>query len=777
MISKTVTTILITLIISTATFITSIHDAVADTFTVDTINDSNGSCSDGDCSLRESIEASNTSPGPDVIEFSVSGTSPFTIQPDSALPEITDSVIIDGYSQAGASVNTLSEGNDAVLLIEIDGTNAGSSDGLHISSGSCTVKGLAINRFSGHGVVLDISGENVIEGNFIGTDINGASDLGNSGNGILINDGNNNLVGGSSPSARNIISGNNINGIRIQGGDGARVLSNYIGTSASGTVDLGNSGDGIYLYSDNTADNEIGGTGPGEGNLISGNNSDGISIMISDGNTIKGNTIGLNASGTAKLRNSNEGIYLGNGAEDIIIGGTSSAERNIISGNDLGNGIEVYAISSLNNGIRIMGNYIGTDVTGTVRLGNRTGVFLNKSSNIKTGGTETGAGNLISGNGFYGIAIEGDGYSDADSNIIEGNLIGTDAAGGTSCYNGTGIRLSLNSHYNIVGGTQSSARNIISGNYTGIWISDGEENLVMGNYIGTDAAGTGPLGNTNRGIHISQDYNSESNIVGGTQPAQSNVIAYNGKGIVLLESTQYGNAILGNSIHSNIGLGIDLGDDGVTANDPGDTDTGENALQNFPVLTEAAVCGGSTTVSGMLDSTPSTQFRIEFFTNSGSDTSGYGEGESFFGFADVTTSAAGTASFSVNLPAVITNGYYLTSTATDPDKNTSEFSESFSPTWCPVVKIYVSLQGSGRPETGWQIPVNVGFYPANSGTLVLSGSSPYASYYFSGTTVINTDSATKAYFTCPVPIASGTYDITVDSTTTLLNVKRSVGIW
>ncbi|MFO8100673.1 MAG: CSLREA domain-containing protein, partial [Dehalococcoidia bacterium] len=602
--------------LSTLLFLILAANAAANTYTVDTTNDSDNTCGDGDCSLREAINEANSNSGTDTIEFAISGTGPFTIQPASALPDITDPIIIDGYSQPGASPNTLAQGNDAVLMIELDGSGAGSVDGLHITAGCSTIKGLAINSFGDDGIQLDTAGANLIEGNFIGTDASGTSDLGNSCNGILIDSGTHNIIGGGSPSKRNLLSGNNHNGIRIQGGSGAEVLGNYIGTSASGSADLGNNYDGVYIYSSTTG-NRIGGTGSGEGNLISGNNSDGISISSSDENIIQGNIIGLEASGTSKLMNTSNGIYLTNSPENTIIGGTSPAARNIISGNG-SDGIEAYGLSTAGNGIRITGNYIGTDITGTVRLGNYSGVHLNKSSHVKVGGTGTGAGNLISGNS-YGIIMGADGYTHADNNIIQGNLIGTNASGTLSLYNSTGIRLSVNTHHNVIGGTSTAARNIISGNNTGIYTGDAENTLIQGNYIGTDITGSNPLGNTNYGIILTQNYTSKSNTIGGTAAAAANIIAYNGVGIAMTDRPPYGaptqNAILGNSIHSNTGLGIDLHNDGVTANDPGDADSGENMFQNFPSLTAATVCGGTTTIEGILDSTPSTQFRLEFFSN------------------------------------------------------------------------------------------------------------------------------------------------------------------
>ena len=135
--------------------------------------------------------------------------------------------------------------------------------------------------------------------------------------------------------------------------------------------------------------------------------------------------------------------------------------------------------------------------------------------------------------------------------------------------------------------------------------------------------------------------------------------------------------ILMNSIHSNSGLGIKLGGGLIpTPNDPGDSDAGINNLQNFPVLNSITSAGGSTTIAGTLDSTPSTTFRIEFFANAAPDPSSFGEGETFLGFADVTTDAGGIATFATTLPGITVGPtQFVTSTATDPNGNTSEFSQ------------------------------------------------------------------------------------------------------
>ena len=169
-------------------------------------------------------------------------------------------------------------------------------------------------------------------------------------------------------------------------------------------------------------------------------------------------------------------------------------------------------------------------------------------------------------------------------------------------------------------------------------------------------------------------------MIGGTAPGTGNTIAFNlGSAGVRIFNAGVGNSILGNSIHSNSSRGIDLIGDGVTPNDPGDADTGENNLQNFPVLTAATVGATDATVEGTLNSVADTTFRVEFFSNAAADSSGFGEGQTFLGFTEVTTDVGGNANIFVTLPVAVAAGEFITSTATRLDGpgdpiETSEFS-------------------------------------------------------------------------------------------------------
>src|SRR5262249_41399585 len=199
--------------------------------------------------------------------------------PSSELPTISEAVTIDGYTQPGSSQNTRAVGNDAVLLIELAGTSAGLlATGLNVAANDCVLRGLVINRFSGSGI--NINGDNnLVEGNFVGTGPNGTLDLGNGYRGISITAGDNNTVGGTLPSSRNLVSGNGSAGVVIFCCDdtGNVIQGNYIGTNAAGTVALPNDEDGIYIGG-TAIGNQIGGTSAGAGNLISGNMGQGIVI-------------------------------------------------------------------------------------------------------------------------------------------------------------------------------------------------------------------------------------------------------------------------------------------------------------------------------------------------------------------------------------------------------------------------------------------------------------------------------------------------------------------
>jgi predicted outer membrane repeat protein len=342
------------------------YEANAHVFVVTNTNDS------GPGSLRQALFDANLTPnlatGPDVIQFAIPGSGPQTIAIRSALPAINDPVIIDGYSQPGSLPNSQPSGDNAVFNVAIDG-GLYPFDGLTLTAGSqgSIITGLAIEHFGGTGIVVDATSGNVtIAGDFIGTDPKGTLAAGNAV-GILVSS-NSNTIGGSTPAARNVISGNSQRGLCIDlGASGNLVENNIIGLDASATTALANLGDGVLITG--SPGNTIGGTTASVGNIIGGNQGVGINISGtgSDGNIVQGNFIGTNTAQTAALGNLGGGVSIAGNNNQI--GGTTTGAGNVIAYNGLstvGAGVEV--LSGTGNSIlgnSIFGNgSIGIDLNG-----------------------------------------------------------------------------------------------------------------------------------------------------------------------------------------------------------------------------------------------------------------------------------------------------------------------------------------------------------------------------------------------------------------------------
>ncbi len=323
-------------------------------------------------------DASITDFDPDYLG---AGHSWFTIQLTSDLPAITEAVNLDGYTQPGASANTLSAGNDAVLRIEIDGSNT--TRGLHLNSAEIFVSGLVINRATGKGIELDGSGQHTVAGCLIGTDPTGTLALGNP-IGVRVQSPNN-TIGGPMAAARNVISGNTDSGVVIPSvsAAGNHVQGNFIGTDVSGTEELGNAGDGIHITSDG---NTIGGTAIGAANVISGNGDDGVSISNNAANNaLYSNFIGTDLTGTLAIGNGDTGIAIFNNASDNLIGGAAPGQANTIAFMVNG-GIQLANSSGSGNTFR--GNAIHSNGSGALNLGidlRTNGVTLNDVGDSDTG--------------------------------------------------------------------------------------------------------------------------------------------------------------------------------------------------------------------------------------------------------------------------------------------------------------------------------------------------------------------------------------------------------
>ncbi len=328
--------------------------------------------------------------------------------------------------------------------------------------------------------------------------------------------------------------------------------------------------------------------------------------------------------------------------------------------------------------LNVTGCFIGINADGVTPFSNQVGI-LHGGAGGTIGGLTPGSRNVVSGNTAGGIGV---GMRLTGSFlIVNGNYIGTNAAGTAAVSNRLGISV-LGTQIDI-GGVFGG--NLISGNVgaflsPGIELTNGASSVnIFGNSIGLNAAGTSGIPNT-YGIITTQSPTLAPTFIRIGALSAPNRIAFNTQdGISLtLAGPVSGQNILisSNSIHDNGGLGIDLNNDGVTPNDTGDADVGPNLLQNYPVLTAATFSAGNITISGALNSTPSTFFAIEFFQNPACGPQNHGQGQTLLGTTTVTTDAGGNATFGVTFPG--SNGGVVTSVASvqgGPQTwNTSEFS-------------------------------------------------------------------------------------------------------
>jgi CSLREA domain-containing protein len=522
---------------------------------------------DGQCTLREAMNAANgniasgtlanecaagqAAPIVDKVAFNIPGAGVHTITPLTNLPDILEIVTIDGYTEPGTSANTLAVGDNAVLLIELDAS--------HVTG----------NLFGLHGNVAG-----------------GGDSSGSTLRGLMMQ--------------RFITSG--AIGMNTGFGDGVHditIVGNVIGTDPAT-----NNANAIYCVSGSGW--VIGGPTPAARNVVTTSGSVPILLNNCTSTVIQGNYIGLTPDGNALLGSPFNGIELTQGANNNLIGGSGAGAGNVIAAAS-SSGINLHGVC---DGNIIKGNFIGTDATGTLRMGSNVGINLDTVSNTIIGGAAVGAGNVISGNAV-------------------GVQIGIEAA-----------------------------------------------TTVQGNKIGTDPSGLLPVINTAHGIQLSSGMTVGSTI-GGIHAGEGNTIAFScGQGIAFNQPATHW-PILGNAIHSNGGLAISFAPgQGPVPNDPGDGDSGSNNRQNHPVITSAVVSAGSATISGTLNSTANTAFRIEFFAGVDCNPSGFGEGQTFLGSTSVTTDASGNAGFGPLIFGGVPAGETaITATATDPDGDTSEFSE------------------------------------------------------------------------------------------------------
>jgi len=663
----------------------------------------------GPGSLRQAMMDANVYPGACTVVFNIPTSEAshendyhwWSIKPTSPLPDLTGNIEVRGSSQPTNEIY-----NPYGPVIEIDGSLS-SGNGININGDSNTVEGLVVNRFSSNGIRIAGDNHNVIVGCYIGTNVTGEVDLGNSVHGIYVQNGDYNKIGNLMPQGRNLISGNDQNGVFLDDASENEVFGNYIGTNKSGITALKNSFSGIRIegYSES---NRIGNDTSQGRNVISGNNQKGIDIFGYDNtsNEVLGNYIGTDASGEQDLGNSQEGIKIEYASFNLI-------QRNTIAGNS-DYGIKIY--QSKEN--KVYDNYIGTDKDGEVAIPNQVGVWLENNSNNNKIGNDSGGGNVISGNistgliiswdsssnevygniiglnasgtsvvgnDYYGISISsgsgvcefnkigsgttggrnvisGNGeegiYSYGNHTSILGNYIGTDITGLIAFGNWTATpepyerpsAVSIIGRYNKVGDGTSGGRNVISGNYgEGIRISN-LYNEVLGNYIGTDSTGSSELGNSGSGIRVT----NRNNKIGNGSAGGANRIWWNKQNGISVEgfSSDY-ITISVNSIFSNEALGILLA-------------PGSNGDIPAPLISSAQYYTSSGLTQLLGAATP--ESTVEVFI-SDEDSSGAGEGKTY-------VDSAGTSIIPLWYRIVdgLDRNTVLTATVTDKNGNTSEFS-------------------------------------------------------------------------------------------------------
>ena len=648
-------------------------------------------------------------------------------------------------SQAAVfEVNSLADTNDGVCDIVdctlreaiIAANGAVGDDNINFAiglAGSINLVGNLPAFAPGTGsIILQSNGNIVVNGAGIATvgflinspnnSIFGLQITGINGDGILINDVAGNTIGGNAAGQRNQIYANVGSGIVINGINATNntIGNNIIGTDAAGNPGLGNNA-GITVQ--NGANNNLIGV-VGGGNIVSGNNTSGIIVNGSNTNSISGNIVGISPIGIGALGNLGNGLLINGGSNNNFVNG------NAIGGNGA-NGIEISGGANSNN---IFGNNIGLDQTGNFSavfpVGNATHgiLLLGAVSNVMVS-------NVISANGVNGIHVANGGTTSSD-NIINSNAIGIDAGGAAAGNVGNGVQ--------IVGAlTTLIATNRISNNVNGI--------VVDGSIVKTDV-----LYNT-----ISQNTANGVNIVNST-----------------------GVEISGNSIVNNGALGIDLGNNGVTANDNGtdDADVGANTLLNFPVLVSAITDGATqTTVTGSLDTLANASFRVEFYRNAACDTfsPNFGEGEQYLGTANVVTDVNGIANFSANVAAA-GGSDFITALVVDTNGNTSEFSLCILVAPPPPIAAFIA-----NPTVG-DAPLDVFFTDQSTGIITswfwdFGGGvtstlqNPSNNYINPGTYTVSltvtgpggSDTATATIFvTSPVPTETPTSTGTITATTT-----------
>ena len=509
----------------TAAVTVCIGSTRAGTFTVTNTSDADPG------SLRQAISAANAdATTPRLIDFAIPGTGVQTITLASALPQITRVMTIDGTTQPGYGGNP---------LVTIDG-NSGDYDGLVVNfflSGNgapTSIKGLCIINCGApggtprHGINLtDSDGAVTVTGCFLGIQATGTTAGRNTGSGIFCAPTSDRTwtIGGTTSADRCVISGNLGSGVDAQARS-LTVIGNYIGTSSDGLSQVPNGGDGIFITNQGLA--KIGTATAGSGNVISGNNGNGVRALVSA--TLTNNIIGLSANGTDPLGNTLNGV--------AVDGSTTHVDGdNVVSANG-NNGVRVNTTAAFSFRCTVIDNHIGTDSTGTLARGNGShGVDVVR-------GSAAVSRNVISGNTGYGVHVNtGDG-------LISGNTIGTNEALTAPLANGGGGIWNENvPNLGITGNT------IAANNGPGVKVSGTAAvgGTITGNTIGV--SGTPNLGNAGPGISIGGG--AAHQVIGSNLlDSNLNTIRFNTGPGVEFDSC---NRVLFNSIFGNGGSALEGG--------------------------------------------------------------------------------------------------------------------------------------------------------------------------------------------------------------------------
>lgn len=591
-----------------------------------------GSCvTSSGCTLRAAIQEANALYADDdstvvSIDFAIPA-GPYVIKPATPLPFVTARVDLLATTQPGYSV-----GHPQVVL---DGITCGCT-GLGLAPRGSVVSGFDIQRFS-TGIRLapqnpQVFAPDSITGNFIGTDVTGASAA---GNGIGVDDFQQigAIIGGTTAAERNVISGNTTD-VYVEGlSNIAWIEGNYIGTNAAGTAALPIRSPGSLV--------------PGECSGVYVDGATNIHVGASGGG---GNVISL---GTVKPS-----------------GGCKATYNNGVVG-DIGiDGVRVALDHSLPSAfVSVQGDRIGTTADGTAAIGNDVGIDLGTVYQATIGGPLASSRNVISGNTDAGIAS----FSGAVQTFALLNYIGTDSTGSTAVPNGTGLRLA--------GPSDITAGNVISGNtHDGLVLTG--DGTSASDRVGLDASGN-PLGNGGVGVHVG---------IGAKGAVYGSVVADNGGAGVATDTGGRVDVSAATTLHDNGGLAIDLGDDGVTADSAG-------SATNAPVITGRISndANSDDEFDGTLDAKPLSTYTVNLYDDPTCDPSGHGEATKRIGFTTVHTDAGGHATFGI-LDAAFTVGDGVSASATGLS-GTSELGPCFQ----PVVLWNQSITGgsgvSGTPTT------------------------------------------------------------------------------